>query len=103
MRSKEGCKILAPSEPVSACGWNVKSGPRAIERADLYCDTIIWQLKEMGASDPFMSQCKDAPKMPEGAEGGEEGEPLEEEEVEEEEGLGGGKQPEGKEDGNIVE
>ena len=62
----EGCKILAPPEPSSKCGWDVKPEPRAIERADLYCDTIIWQFKEMGASDPFMAQCPNAPKMPEG-------------------------------------
>ena len=60
----EGCKILAPPEPASKCGWDVKPEPRAIERADLYCDTIIWQFKEMGASDPFMAQCPNAPKMP---------------------------------------
>jgi len=59
-----GCQMLAPPEPISKCGFDVKPEGRAIERADLYCDTIIWQFKEMGASDPFMEKCKDAPKLP---------------------------------------
>ena len=77
--------MLAPAEPISACGWEVKPAPRAIERADLYCDTIIWQFKEMGASDHFMATCKDAPAMPPQKEESEEGQQGEE--PEEEEGL----------------
>ena len=101
MWPKEGCQVLAPPEPLSKCGFDVKPEPRAIERPDLYCDAIIWQFKEMGASDPFMAQCKDAPKMPlqpigedqqgeDGGEiddyGGEEPEVIDEEEESEEAG-----------------
>eukprot|EP00794_Sanderia_malayensis_P018730 gene18730-20619_t len=94
----KSCEILASPEPISACGWDVKSTPRAIQRVDLYCDAIIWQFKEMGASDPYMAQCKDAPKMPENAEGDQEGEEPEGEEQEEEELEGGndGEEPEGR-------
>ncbi len=103
LRPTEGCSILAPSEPISDCGWDLKPKERAIKREDLYCDTIIWQFKEMGASDPFMSQCKDAPKMPEST--GQEGEgeePNEEgqEEPDEEESDGqerDGQEPDGQE------
>ena len=53
--------MLASPKPISACGWDVKPKPRSIKRAKLYCDTIIWQYKEMGAKDAFMKTCKDAP------------------------------------------
>ena len=78
MHSVKGCDILAPMEPLSDCGWNVKPKPRALERKDLYCDTIIWQYKEMGAADEFMSQCPGAPKRE--AQPEQEGEEPEEEE-----------------------
>ena len=73
----------------------MKPESRAIERPDLYCDTIIWQFKEMGASDPFMAQCKDAPKMPEMTDGEDIPEGVEEAEEWEEEAGG----DEGDEDG----
>ena len=104
MCPKEGCQILAPPQPLSKCGFDVKPEGRAIERPDLYCDTIIWQYKEMGAVDPFMAQCKDAPKMPEQKEEPMEGEEEGEEEGEFEEGedpevVGGEGEEEGEEAG----
>ena len=80
---------MAPPEPLSDCGFHVKPEGRALERADLYCDTIIWQFKEMGASDHFMAQCPGAPKMPEKPQGAEEQEEGEEEDEKEEEGKEG--------------
>ena len=85
----EGCQILAPPQPLSKCGFDVKPEGRAIERPDLYCDTIIWQYKEMGAVDPFMAQCKDAPKVSEQTK-----EPMEGEEQEEEGEFEEGEEPE---------
>jgi len=55
---------FANPQPNSACGWHShpdSNGQKhSLARNDLYCETIEWQYKEMGAGDAFMKQCKGA-------------------------------------------
>eukprot|EP00927_Polykrikos_kofoidii_P039205 TRINITY_DN33635_c0_g1_i1.p1 TRINITY_DN33635_c0_g1~~TRINITY_DN33635_c0_g1_i1.p1 ORF type:complete len:742 (-),score=84.95 TRINITY_DN33635_c0_g1_i1:78-2303(-) len=43
------CEVLAPEEPLSRCG-NEPNPPldRSLERGDLFCEAVTWQLEELG-------------------------------------------------------
>ena len=63
-KSSPACKALANPKPNSNCGWHSPTDSNgqkhSLARSDLYCETIEWQYREMGAGDAFMKQCKGA-------------------------------------------
>ena len=63
-KSSAACQALANPKPHSKCGWHSHADSNgqkhSLARSDLYCETIEWQYREMGAGDDFMKQCKGA-------------------------------------------
>jgi len=62
-KSHAACHKLAPPTPAAKCGFGGKKYDgqyHSLDRTDLYCETIEWQYKEMGAGDEYMKHCPGA-------------------------------------------
>jgi len=62
-KSHAACRKLAAPTPAAKCGFGGKKYDgqyHSLDRTDLYCETIEWQYKEMGAGDGYMKHCPGA-------------------------------------------